>query len=67
MEVREQVQLLESLLKEKKDELKRIEAVDREKDRLFAAVIGMGLMVDEAIERLKKSTLTTDGTEVEDK
>lgn len=65
MEVREQVQLLESLQKEKKYELKRIEAVDREKDRLFAAVIGMGLTVDEAIGRLRESTLTTD--RIEDK
>lgn len=54
LDVKNQVLLLESLLREKKDELKRLEAVDEEKNRLFASVVSMGMTVDEAIELLRK-------------
>lgn len=54
MDVRDQVLLLESLLKEKKDELKRLEAVDGEKNRLFSTVVSLGLTVDDAIEILQR-------------
>ena len=53
LDVRDQVLLLESLLKEKKDELKRLEAVDGEKNRLFSTVVSLGLTVDDAIEILQ--------------
>ena len=54
LDVRDQVILLESFLKEKKDELKRLEAVDDEKNRLFATVVSLGLTVDDAIEILQR-------------
>ena len=54
MDVRDQVLLLESLLKEKKDELKRLEAVDDKKNRLFATVVSLGMTVDDAIELLQR-------------
>lgn len=37
LDVRDQVLLLESRLKEKKDEMKRLEALDEEKNRLLLA------------------------------
>ena len=55
MNVKDQVILLESLLKEKRDELKKLEALDEEKDRLFANIVSMGMTVDEAIEVLQRN------------
>ena len=54
LDVRDQVLLLESLLKEKKDELKRLEPVDAEKNRLFAITVNLGLTVDDAIDILQR-------------
>ena len=54
LDVRDQVLLLESLLKEKKDELKRLETVDAEKNRLFAITVNLGLTVDDAIDILQR-------------
>lgn len=55
LNVKDQVILLESLLKEKRDELKKLEALDEEKDRLFANIVSMGMTVDEAIEVLQRN------------
>ena len=54
LDVRDQVLLLQSLLKETKDELKRLETVDAEKNRLFAITVNLGLTVDDAIDILQR-------------